>query len=309
MLVKRSPPSQIPGYTKVSFEHEQFRVIGRPLVSNEFLRAIIAANLFSIYQEKSLLNFKHYIKLLFKIRSLKILDSKKIITVYDFNSGGYFHWFLDALTRLVLIDNLHDYVLLLPLHIVKNSFITETLNFLGINYHFVDVGSILLNVTVVTVKFDYPSGNYDPDIVKNLQARLQVIKKIPYRQVYISRGKAGRRKMIDENQFIKEIIKLGFEVVYCEDMNFNQTKEFFSDVKILIAQHGAGLTNMLFMSSGSSVIEIRRSGDLHNNCFYSMASELKHNYYYLFSNPVSDDLIAGDCHLDSRDLRKLLATI
>lgn len=293
MIVKRSSPSQIPGYTKISFEHEKSRVIGRPLVSNKRLRVILAANLFSIYKEKSLLNFKYFIKLLCKARSLKILDSKKVITVTDFNSGGYFHWFLDALTRLILVDNLYDYVLLLPLQLKKSSFIIETLNFLGINYCFIDAGSILLNVKVLTVKFDYPSGNYDSGIVKILQARLQIAKKNPYRQVYISRAKAGRRKMIDENQFIEEIMKLGFEVVYCEDMNFNQTKEFFSDVKILIAQHGAGLTNMLFMQPQSTVIEIRNLNDTHNNCYFSLASALDIEYNYCTTKEVgqhNDDI-------------------
>jgi capsular polysaccharide biosynthesis protein len=240
----------------------------------------MAANLFSIYQDKSLLNYKYFLKLLLKARNLKILNYKKIITVTDLNSGGYFHWFLDILTRLVLIDDMRNYVLLLPLHLSKNSFITETLNFLGINYCFIDVGNILVNVNVVTVKFNYPSGNYDPAVVKILQAKLQVVKKNPYRQVYISRAKAGRRKMIDENQFIEEIMKLGFEVVYCEDMNFNQTREFFSDVKILIAQHGAGLTNMLFMQPKSTVIEIRNLNDSHNNCYFSLASALDINYEY-----------------------------
>ena len=71
-------------------------------------------------------------------------------------------------------------------------------------------------------------------------------------------------------------------------MDFNQTKEFFSDVKILIAQHGAGLTNMLFMQPKSRVIEIRNLNDSHNNCYYSLASALDIEYQYCTTEEVSE---------------------
>ena len=50
--------------------------------------------------------------------------------------------------------------------------------------------------------------------------------------------------------------------------------------KYLISNHGAGLTNMLFMKAGGNVLELRHRGDKHNNCYFSLASTLRLNYYY-----------------------------
>jgi capsular polysaccharide biosynthesis protein len=65
-----------------------------------------------------------------------------------------------------------------------------------------------------------------------------------------------------------------------EDLSFIRQIELMQGTKVLLGAHGAGLTNMLFMPAGSVVVEIRKEGDSHNNCFYSLASALGHRYYY-----------------------------
>ena len=52
------------------------------------------------------------------------------------------------------------------------------------------------------------------------------------------------------------------------------------DTKCLIGLHGAGLTNMLFMSEKTNVLELRNEEDSHNNCYFSLASDLNLDYYY-----------------------------
>ena len=57
--------------------------------------------------------------------------------------------------------------------------------------------------------------------------------------------------------------------------------------KIIIGIHGAGLSNMIFMPFGSSVLEIRPYDDVANNCFYSLAATLNLNYGFAFARKVS----------------------
>ena len=57
--------------------------------------------------------------------------------------------------------------------------------------------------------------------------------------------------------------------------------DIFSNCKTLIAIHGAGLTNMIFMQPNSNILEIRQENDCSSNCYFSMSSALDHNYYYL----------------------------
>lgn len=280
MKVKRYLPTLIKGYAGASFEHELIRDIGRSYIFIKHNRISLAAILFSIYHEKTFITIKYLIKILLQIRQLSIIKCRKVIVATDHNSAGYFHWYLDVLTRLTLLEEYKEYTLLLPKNYNKNTYIIESLDFMGFNYNFVDGGSILLKADVITAIFEYPSGNYNPEIVKGLRNKLYIQKDIPNRLVYISRAKAQRRRMISEENFTEKLIKLGFEVIYCENLSFYETRSLFSSVRILIAQHGAGLTNMLFMQPKATVIEIRKLGDEHNNCYFSLASALDINYEY-----------------------------
>ena len=77
-------------------------------------------------------------------------------------------------------------------------------------------------------------------------------------------------------------------------------------ILVLVGLHGAGLTNMLFMPAKSSIIEIRNNGDSHNNCYFSMASELNHAYYYLLGQGESLQTDDVNIKIDILELKNLL---
>jgi capsular polysaccharide biosynthesis protein len=58
---------------------------------------------------------------------------------------------------------------------------------------------------------------------------------------------------------------------------------------VLAANHGAGLTNMLFMKPGSRVLELRYEHDNHNNCFFALANTLAVSYHYQLTKAKSDN--------------------
>src|ERR1035437_4173888 len=59
---------------------------------------------------------------------------------------------------------------------------------------------------------------------------------------------------------------------------FEDQVAILSKARYVASNHGAGLTNMLFMRPGGRVLELRREGDAHNNCFFTLASALKLDY-------------------------------
>ena len=72
------------------------------------------------------------------------------------------------------------------------------------------------------------------------------------------------------------------------------------------AMVGAGLTNMLFMKRGGSVLELRHASDHINNCYFTLSSALNLNYFYqtcepspVDSNPHTADLIVDPRTLES----------
>ncbi len=77
--------------------------------------------------------------------------------------------------------------------------------------------------------------------------------------------------------------------------------EAFRNARIVLAAHGAGLTNILFCRPNTTLIEIFPEGGVHGSAFLRIASQLNFNYYYAVGqrvenrqskkNPNNSDLI------------------
>ena len=61
---------------------------------------------------------------------------------------------------------------------------------------------------------------------------------------------------------------------------------------------------MLFLKPGSKVVDIRDPNDNIKNAFFSMASELDLNYYYMEREKVSHEVI-----IDPKKLKNLLSSL
>ena len=99
--------------------------------------------------------------------------------------------------------------------------------------------------------------------------------------------------------------QFGLESYCLEDISFLDQIRLLAQAKLLISNHGAGLTNMLFMPAGSRVIEFRKENDCINNCYFSLANALGLDYLYLLTKPLKDDH-NSDVMIDSDQLKSLL---
>lgn len=207
--------------------------------------------------------------------------------IVDQYSANYFHWFCDALPRLLammnVIENPH---LLIPESYKNLDYVMKSLEAFSVN----KVTFIPENVLCRARKIFFPtyiaeSGHYNDSLMREIRSRLR--KYFSNRssvhlgdKLYISREKANRRKVLNETELVSFLNKYGFQKVVLEDFSFEEQVSIVLNVKCLIGNHGAGLTNMLFMESGSKILELRRQGDCFNNCYFSLASALGIRYYY-----------------------------
>ena len=237
-----------------------------------------------------LINFKSRIGYLyFIVKSillfrLKII-SKPAVCFTDSWSHGYFHWMYDSLPRLILsLENSNNFIILpnefQNIDYVKSSL--ELLNFNNIKY--TKPNSIFLFKRLIFPTHSAPTGNFDPLVIHKLRDKLlsniETSLKI-YDRIYISREKSMRRKVINEEALSSVLKRNGFHVLCMEDYSWKEQMYIFMTCNVLIGIHGAGLSNMIFMKEHSKVIEIRKKGDIINNCYFSLASALKHDYLYL----------------------------
>jgi len=211
-----------------------------------------------------------------------------VMWVVDCWSHNYFHWITDVLPRLEMIQNATSCkTLLLPKHLLRYDFVKASLRLFDIQ-KLIEISSDQLfkcrNLLVIDTEM--VTGNYNKTSIKNVRKLCAAayssfcIKEELNERVYISRQKASKRKIINENELISTLSAYDFRLVYMEDYSFEEQLKLIMPAKYLISNHGAGMTNMMFMQPVGSVLELRREGDTHNNCYFSMSSVLSLKYYY-----------------------------
>lgn len=96
--------------------------------------------------------------------------------------------------------------------------------------------------------------------------------------VIIKRNEYERKILNFEEMcnYLKDNYKQINWVVF-ENLNMIDTLELYSKCSIIVAPHGAGLTNMLFAPNETNIIEFMPYSDP-NECYYHLASMLNHNY-------------------------------
>ncbi len=219
----------------------------------------------------------------------RINVNKKALWITDRVSHNYFHWLFDVLPRLWLfhstIANAQDYTLLLPKAYEKLSFVKHSLNAFDISEttYLSDEATYGIN-SLLIIEHTAPTGNYRPNIIQEVRqkllAKLGNQGHFQQERIYISRSKASRRKILNEEALIKVLDAYQFSTVHFEDLSFQEQISITRRAKYLVSNHGAGLSNMLFMQPGSCIFELRQEDDSRNNCYFSLASANDLNYYY-----------------------------
>jgi capsular polysaccharide biosynthesis protein len=270
------------------FQHEINKKINPTIVLKLRNVYLLADTIFKLKNLKFFLSYTHWsgvtLKTLIKRLLLLFRSHNKMISgvwITDEWSEGYFHWLTDALPRLFAVENVSKTnIVVLPKKLEAFEYIKESLKLLNYRAHFFE-GALFVRELVLP-SHTAPTGNYNNHFINSVRNRF--LKSFEttraFRKVFISRSKAAKRKINNEEEIINLLELYGYEIHYFEDYSFEKQIQIMSETKTLIGIHGAGLTNMLFMQEGGQVLELRNKNDIHNNCYFSLASELNHNYFY-----------------------------
>ena len=233
--------------------------------------------------------------------------------VTDDWSYGYFHWLADALARLhAARDLLGRATLLLPRRFERMDFVRGSLAVFGVGrveYVGDDEAGFCERLLVPT--HTAPSDNYNEGVARGLRdlfAGAFGAGGQAEGRVYLSRGRAPKRRVANEAELLGALAEFGFRVVHFEEHPFAEQVRIAQGARFLVSNHGAGLTNMLFMRPGGSVLELRRAGERERNWFFILAATMGIDYFYQNCPPAdpSEGAHGGDVVVDPQLFRENL---
>ncbi|MGB3237229.1 MAG: glycosyltransferase 61 family protein [Geitlerinemataceae cyanobacterium] len=105
------------------------------------------------------------------------------------------------------------------------------------------------------------------------------------RRIYISRGNAKSRRVLNEDEVIQLLEKLGFVSVTLESMSVVEQASILGNASVVIAPHGSGLTNLAFCQPGTKVIEIFSPNYVYH-CYWLVSNSIDLEYYYLLGETL-----------------------
>jgi capsular polysaccharide biosynthesis protein len=176
---------------------------------------------------------------------------------------NYAHFLVEVLPRLLLCrDALPDDVPLL-IHESGDLDVPSMLRVTGVD------ANRLRWITRHPVQVEtlyWPTPNtlhplhHSPPIFPCLRALAELQHCAPaHRRLFVSRASADRRRLLNEDEVFDQLAPWGFERVLPGEMSFEEQISLFAEASLVVAICGAGLTNMVFMPPGGTVIMISPS--------------------------------------------------
>lgn len=127
--------------------------------------------------------------------------------------------------------------------------------------------------------------------------------KTAQRRLYIARLDANKRKLQNEAQIIALLQQHQFEIISCSTLSVVEQQQLFSQAAVVIAPHGAALTNLLWCAPGTKILEFVPEGH-HNPGFRDLATLGKLDYAVLQSSRVAPQ--GEELWLDLQPLQRYL---
>jgi len=254
---------------------------------------------------------------LIQVKSQYITGNTAVIGTAGANI--YYHWMIDVLPRLGLLSGI---ISLGEIdHFITQfsglPFQNETLKKTGIspekiiasnNNRQFHVKAENLYVPSFAGALDQPCA-FQVDYLRNLFGN-EMSTETPYRYIYVSRAKTGRRKIVNENELLNYLSGHGFEIIFAEEMTVAEQALLFSTARVIICSHGSALTNLVFCQKGTIVLDIFNSSHI-NSCFWFLSQVNQLDYHFMLGSPVDSDGNPKNDHtiVDPEVFKKALSKI
>lgn len=199
---------------------------------------------------------------------------EKAICLVGAASFNYYHLVVEILSRLTFVDSYNEYkgypiivdeiVLNIPQFKTALMYINKYNHPIiklkkGKKYHIKNLVVPSSNVWMPTNVYNrntIRTGDFmiSETVLKNIRDSVGVWEKSkPWRKIFISRKNAQAVRLSNEEAVRNTFAQNGFEIVFTEEMTFEQQVECFGQAACVIATSGAALTNTIFCQKGTII--------------------------------------------------------
>lgn len=106
-----------------------------------------------------------------------------------------------------------------------------------------------------------------------------VHEKNPYRHIFLNRRSTYQRTISNLPALVPVLQEYGFEIIYAEDLSYEDQVEIFKEANYVVGIHGAGITNLIHSEIKQLHLLELFSADLKQPHFYWVFNQLGLKYY------------------------------
>lgn len=201
----------------------------------------------------------------------------------------YYHWMFDILPRLELLRRSQIDLQKIDWFVVNSlskSYQTETLSLLDIPQEKIIESDRLSHIQAEELIVPSFPGYLDwveSGTVEFLrQAFLPLVStdKSDTKKIYVSRARAKNRHLVNESQVAELLNSQEFKTVFLEEMSVLEQVATFANAETIVAPHGSGLTNLVFCSPHTKVIELFSPNYVRTD-YWMISQYLQLQHYYV----------------------------
>jgi capsular polysaccharide biosynthesis protein len=241
------------------------------------------------------------------------MEGRYLSLVYAVGAENWYHWLVENLGRLAtaaVIDRFAEVRLILPRRVSQTQ--RDSLAALGIGPErtVIHDGRVWQCDELYLPSFGAVRGSVRPEPLQWLRPLLQAGLGLDPAgsgggRLYVSRRDARWRRLVNEDEIVPELLRLGFEVVSLDGRSLAEQAVLFHDAAVIVAPHGAGLANILFSRPGTLLIELlaERAGGSLLRVYHTLAAQLGIRYLGV---KAGSELADGDFRLAPGVLGALL---
>lgn len=239
----------------------------------------------------------------------------RIASFRDIGDKNYYHLYNDHLVKFAMFKKyIHDDVPILVSHILYSKpFFQEAIARSGLK----DRTWVVQDKDYVVSKESYFCGTMPitKEYFDYVLAILRPPKPNPNinRKIFINRGKASGRCIANISEIQAVVDEFDFESINLDECNLAQQMQIFSEARIVVGIHGAGLTNIIFRAGEElSVIEMFPPNNIPAMffwicCRYGFDYDALVGYQKFVKRADRQQYARIDFYIDPETLRKKIA--